>query len=150
MTAPGTGANDGVHSFDYQATDNAGNPSTTGACTVKIDTQPPQTTRPTCSRNARPAGRRASQVVHSDPDRPAARAGGTYYTLDGGARQTYTAPFTVSGRGSHKVVYWSVDKLGNTETPAAGYVNIDTVPPVTTPTASPPPAPRPGRTRHSR
>jgi beta propeller repeat protein len=54
----------------------------------------------------------------------------TLYTLDG-AQLTYTAPFTVSGNGSHRVTYWSVDNEGNAESPHTGYVNIDTRAPAT-------------------
>jgi protocatechuate 3,4-dioxygenase beta subunit len=36
----------------------------------------------------------------------------TYYKIDGGAQQTYTSPFTVSGEGDHTVEYWSVDNSG--------------------------------------
>jgi hypothetical protein len=40
----------------------------------------------------------------------------TYYTIDKGARQTYTGPFTVAEAGPHNVAYWSVDNMGVTET----------------------------------
>lgn len=40
----------------------------------------------------------------------------TYYTLDGGARQTYAAPgITVKTDGTHTLSYWSVDSSGASE-----------------------------------
>jgi len=48
-----------------------------------------------------------------------------YYTVDGGATQTYSGAFTVSGAGSHTVTYWAVDKAGNTGPEGTGYVNLD-------------------------
>lgn len=39
----------------------------------------------------------------------------TYYQVDGGALQTYSAPFTVATLGANTVAFHSVDKAGNTE-----------------------------------
>ncbi len=41
----------------------------------------------------------------------------TYYRVDGGAQQTYTGPFTVSGGGAHSLEFWSVDDFGVFEIP---------------------------------
>ncbi len=49
----------------------------------------------------------------------------TYYTIDGGAKQTYTEPFEVLGGGSHLVKYWSVDNIGVQETPKPLSIQID-------------------------
>ena len=60
----------------------------------------------------------------------------TYYAVDGGAKTTYSTPFSVTGQGHHTVTYWSVDGAANAEIAKAGYVNIDLTPPTiaTTPT----------------
>jgi hypothetical protein len=41
----------------------------------------------------------------------------TMYKLDGGASTHYTEPFIVANNGTHIVTYYSVDNLGNTESP---------------------------------
>lgn len=58
----------------------------------------------------------------------------TYYTLNGGSPTEYTGPFTMSTNGATQLGYWSVDKAGNTESPAKQRtIQVDAVPPVTTP-----------------
>jgi len=59
----------------------------------------------------------------------------TQYRVDQGQWQTYTAPFSVSGDGSHQVDYRSSDDVNDHPLPSTGFVNIDTTPPVTTATA---------------
>ena len=56
------------------------------------------------------------------------------YKLDGNDWQTIadSASFTVSGVGSHTVVYHATNALSETSTELTGYVNIETTAPVTT------------------
>ena len=54
----------------------------------------------------------------------------TYYTVDGGAKQTGNT-ITLTTEGTHTLVYWSVDFAGNVEQPHTITVNItDNTPPV--------------------
>ncbi len=55
-----------------------------------------------------------------------------YYTLNGGTRQAYSAPITISDEGSHTLSYWAVDAVGNTEQPKSATVRIDRTAPITT------------------
>jgi uncharacterized repeat protein (TIGR03803 family) len=78
-------------------------------------------------------------LAATDPD-GSLDVAGTYYTVDGGARQTYTAgaPFTVSGDGAHTILFWSVDKAGNKEPAKSSTIRIDATPPSITATRTPP------------
>ena len=56
----------------------------------------------------------------------------TEYRLDGSGWLTYSAPFAVSGDGTHTLDYRSVDVAGNTETTQTLTFQIDATPPTIT------------------
>ncbi|OGH16502.1 MAG: hypothetical protein A3C30_04920 [Candidatus Levybacteria bacterium RIFCSPHIGHO2_02_FULL_40_18] len=51
----------------------------------------------------------------------------TYYTIDGGAQQTYSSPFQVSGDGQHAITFWSIDNVGVFENPNEQIFTINAV-----------------------
>ena len=102
--------------------------------TYLIDITAPVTTATGLQADNHSGWRTTSQTVGLTGSDAQSGVSATYYTVDGGARQTYGAPFAVAGEGSHTVTYWSVDAGGNTEATHTGYVNIDVTAPVTTAT----------------
>src|SRR5262249_47536380 len=60
----------------------------------------------------------------TDPDGQSDVAS-TFYTVDGGAQQTYTSAFTISADGVHTVTFWSVDQAGNVETASSIEIDVD-------------------------
>ena len=55
-----------------------------------------------------------------------------WYQIDSGLWHFYTAPFTVSGDGTHMVRYYSFDRAGNQEVANSVSFKIDTTAPTTT------------------
>ena len=129
-----TGVADGVWYFHVRAETSAG---WGGAAQLKIqiDTASPTTSATGLQASATAAWQKtpAKVTLSATDNTGGSGVAHTYYTLDGGARQTYLAPFTLSD-GAHTVSYWSTDKAGNTETTHKGYANIDTASPTTTAT----------------
>jgi len=125
----------GQTTVSYFSVDNAGNVESTKSVTVTVvgESTPPTTTAAGLQ-NASNIGwiTTSQQVTLTATDNPGGSGvKATFYTVDGN-QNTYTAAFTVSGNGSHTVTYWSEDVAGNTETARTGYVNIDTLAPITT------------------
>ncbi len=89
------------------------------------DSLPPVTTAKGLRARATSGWRNTAQTVSLKASDTGSGTAATYYTIDGGARQGYTVPFTISAAGSHLVKYWSVDWAGNSEAKHSGYVNID-------------------------
>ena len=132
---------DGSHEVVYYAENSVGVTGVPQTCYLNVDQTPPTTATQGLQTSSTTGWTTTSPqtVTLSPSDLTSGVTGGaavTYYSIDGGARQTYSAPFQVSGDGSHTVEYWSVDAAGNVEqhggTSGAnvGYVNIDAAPPL--------------------
>ena len=67
----------------------------------------------------------------NNPNGPSDLAG-TFYTIDGGSTKTYSAPFTVSGDGTHTITYWSTSTIAGSETVHSQSIKIDATAPTTT------------------
>ncbi len=117
-------------------TDKVGNSATFTSPAIHIDLTAPSTTAilPGVSQNQE-WFTSAVPVTLSASDNLSGLAN-TFYTINGGAPQTYTSTFTLSGDGVYTLEYWSVDIAGNTETHKTRTVRIDSTAPVTQATAS--------------
>ena len=100
----------GIYSLEFYSTDVAGNQEATRTSSVTVkDTTPPVTsvsglpTLPT----------RTDVTVTLSRSEP----GTTYYRLNAGSEQTYSAPFIVSSEGENAIEFWTVDAGGLEETP---------------------------------
>lgn len=129
-TADFTVSGDGSHRVEYWAVDAAGNAETPRTGWVNIWATAPVT--------------RASATdgtwQKSDPQTVTLTVTGGYgattihYQVDDDDQVDVDGAdvdFAVTGDGSHQIVYWSTDSLGNAEAQQTGYVNIDTAAPLT-------------------
>jgi hypothetical protein len=128
---------EGTHEIAFWSKDNAGNIETAGApITLSIDKTAPTTTV------INPISPDSGWFVDSgipvafQAADSGSGIGATYYTIDGGARQTYGEPFTADlSTGVHTITYWSVDIAGNEEahdTTNTIPVKVDTIAPTIT------------------
>ncbi len=136
---PFTVSGEGSHAVVYWSVDAAGNVETHGGASnvntgyVNIDVTAPVTTATGLQASATTGWQNTSQQVSLGTTDALSGTAATWYQLDSQSAQRYTNAFGVSGQGSHKVTYWSVDAAGNVETPAnVGYVNIDSTDPTVT------------------
>jgi hypothetical protein len=90
-------------------------PSLTPPAACTVDTTPPVTTASLSGPKGNNGWYRGAVVVTlsaTDPDSPVAA---TYYSVDGSAQQTYSAPFSIAGDGVHQLSFYSIDPAGNQE-----------------------------------
>lgn len=94
------------------------------------DTQAPQTQAQVSGTQGTNGWYRSDvQVALSANDGNGGGVTSTFYTVNNGAAQTYSAPFNVPGDAQYSISYWSVDKAGNAETPKTLSLKIDATKP---------------------
>jgi hypothetical protein len=123
---------EGSHYIYWWSFDKAGNYEAFDDAYVNIDMTPPTTTATGLVADGETWSRDPQTVTLTADAGAGAPVAATYYTVDGGAPQTYTGEFEIKVDGAHVVAYWSEDQAGNAETPKTGYVDLDRTPPVTT------------------
>src|SRR5262249_10110054 len=115
-TAPFSITTEGTTLLTARATDANGNVRTT-TTTAKVDTSAPHSTI-TPSGTPGQAGwyRSPVTVTLSGVDNaPGSGVGTIAYSVNGGAFQTYTAPFAISTQGTTRITARATDKAGNVE-----------------------------------
>lgn len=128
-TVDGEGAN---LSSSASCTDVAGNTFPETVTGIMIDRTKPTTTASVADPLDSGWYGNAVQVALSGHDNLSDIAA-TYYTVDGGAPQTYAGAFAFDSEGTHDIGFWSVDGAGNVETAGAPItLKIDRTAPTTT------------------
>jgi len=101
------------------------------------DTTPPVTTASVSGPTGDNGWYRGAVTVTLSATDPDDRVAATYYSVDGGPNQTYSAPFSIAGDGIHELSFYSVDSHGNQEKPHTPAIKIDATPPTITLTVQP-------------
>ena len=135
VAAPRNGSNDGVHTIEYRATNNAGVVSDVQSCTVSIDTQGPVVTASAVGLVRRGATVNLRYKV-TDTYSPTATVTITVRDLRGrtvatwlagsvatGVTQTYQTTIALA-RGMYSLKYEAVDEAGNTQKKAGSATMI--------------------------
>jgi hypothetical protein len=126
---------DGHYDFFTRARDNAGNYedyrfSTPDASTTRDTVAPMTSTDITGSQS--PSGWYSSDVnVSLSSYDQTSGVASSYYRIDAGGWETYSAQFNLTEEGTHAIEYYSRDNAGNSEPYKAMLVGIDKTGPVT-------------------
>ncbi len=131
ISVPAPTAFSAVHTISFWSVDRAGNTEVAKTATITVNALP-DTTAPTTGHNALSVYPAPSTITLSPVD----NTGGwgianTFWKLDTGAVTTGTTVAT-GGEGSHTLLYWSVDKAGNSEATKTVTYKVDMTAPTTT------------------
>jgi parallel beta-helix repeat protein len=126
---------DGTYTIDFYSDDQKGNVEPPHTASLRIDQTPPTTTS-----ELDPSSPNGGNGWYISPVTVTLSAtdgwsgvGSTWYKIDTGSWQLYTVPFTVSESGEYTIQYFSYDRAGNMEDAQPLAVNIDMIPPETSP-----------------
>ncbi|HWT77186.1 MAG TPA: hypothetical protein VN648_00055, partial [Candidatus Methylomirabilis sp.] len=101
------------------------------------DTTPPVTTASLSGRTGDHGWYRGPVIVTLSATDPDDAVAATYYSVDGGSNQTYSAPFSLGGPRVRQLSFYSVDSYGNQEKAHSLTIKTDAKPPVITLAARP-------------
>ena len=98
----------------------------TDGTTTTADTTPTTRAR-TFQRDSKLFMSSVSKIKLADTDN--IEVGSVFYRINDGADQEYSEPFSIEEEGTHTLVYYSVDRLGNKEVAQILTIVVDNTPP---------------------
>jgi parallel beta-helix repeat protein len=129
-------AGEGNHTIDWFSVDLVGNVEDVNSATLTVDDAPPATALSIGQPKYLIGGifitsSTGISLQATDGGTLPVGTAATEYRVDGGMWRTYSAPFLLTGEGSHSVEYLSVDLLGNAEAQHGVSIVVDDTPPIT-------------------
>ncbi len=125
---------DGSHTVQFQATDNAGNVTTTAAQQYKVDTTAPVITAVVAGTSGSNGWYTSSVQVNASATVSISGVSALNVSVDGGAWNVYATPISLSD-GQHIVKFQAADNAGNSASTTLS-VKVDTTAPTITPLIS--------------
>ncbi len=116
--------------------DKAGNSALFSSPRVNLDFTAPQTSAAVNGTVGSNGWLRSTATVTLNGSDALSGVQSTLARINGGAAQTYSAPLSLSS-GTHTLLFWSVDKAGNTEAAKSQAVKVDAALPTLTIAATP-------------
>ena len=128
-TTPFTISTDGPHTVQFYAIDNAGNNNST-SFNVNIDREVPVLSHSLSGTAGSNNWYTSNVAVTLTATDASSGIDAIKYTINGGAEQEYTAPFTISSNGQYTIDFYAIDNAGNTAATSSFTIKIDSTSPV--------------------
>jgi len=118
---------EGNNDFSFWALSSWGDSSSMGSASGGIDTQPPQVSGALSGVTGDDGWYVSTVIASASAGDATSGIGSVTYSLDGGSQHGYTGPVTL-GDGSHSIVFYAMDRAGNSSSVSLN-ANVDTTPP---------------------